>query len=389
MSVETMVYVDATGYHYPDYPTILSWLQEQYRGIYGADVYLEADSQDGQWLAIQAQALYDVAALGAAVYNSFSPATAQSDALSRDVKINGIRRQSPSKSTADLEIVGQTGTTILNGQAEDINGIKWNLPASVTIPAAGEIIETAECATEGAIQAAPNTITKIATPTQGWQTVTNTSAAAAGAPVESDAELRVRQSRSVALPSRTVLEGIEGGVANVAGVTRSQTYENDTDATDSRGLPEHSIAVVVEGGDVDAIAASIVAKKTPGAYTFGSTAVDTVNIYGVPTVIRFSRPTYKTVPVALTIKALTGYNSTVGDAIKQAIADYVNGLPIGGGVSQSVEWADAITAANSVGGGTVYKITAFTLTGGTPDIALAYNEAGQCNPTINITLTVT
>jgi hypothetical protein len=76
-SITDLVYIDSAGFHYADYPTFLTWLQDQYKAIYGADVYLEADSQDGQWIAINARAHYDSAALAAAVYNSFAPGTAQ------------------------------------------------------------------------------------------------------------------------------------------------------------------------------------------------------------------------------------------------------------------------------------------------------------------------
>lgn len=82
----------------------------------------------------------------------------------------------------------------------------------------------------------------------------------------------------------------------------------------------------------------------------------------------------------------------MGNAIKQAIADYVSGVQIGGGASGSVEWGDAITAANSVGGGVVFKLAALTLSGpggaGSPDVALAFNQAASMTAA-SVTLTVT
>uniref|UniRef100_UPI0039E14609 hypothetical protein n=1 Tax=Anabaena sp. CCY 9910 TaxID=3103870 RepID=UPI0039E14609 len=81
-----------------------------------------------------------------------------------------------------------------------------------------------------------------------WQTVINPTAATPGQPVEFDATLRTRQAVSVALPSRTVLEGTVGAVASVDGVVRYRAYENDTNSTDSNGIPSHSISMVVDGG---------------------------------------------------------------------------------------------------------------------------------------------
>jgi hypothetical protein len=93
MAISELIYIDSTGFHYPDYPTILAFYQSAYRAIYGADVYLEADSQDGEWLAIQSQSVYDACVVFSGIYNSFSPSFAIGDGLSRNVAINGIARQ--------------------------------------------------------------------------------------------------------------------------------------------------------------------------------------------------------------------------------------------------------------------------------------------------------
>lgn len=393
MITSTAAVISATGITAPSYQEILDFLKAQYQSIYGADVYLEPDSQDGQFLSIIAMAINDTNNAAIQVFTSFSPSTAQGAALSSNVKINGIARAASSFSSCDVVIVGQAGTIITGGAIQDDQlQNRWNLPATVTIPLSGQITVTATCATIGAVGAPAGSLTKIATPTRGWQTVTNPSAATPGQPVETDGTLRQRQAVSVALPSRTVLEGTIGAVAAVDGVVRYRAYENDTNVTDSNGIPSHSISLVVDGGDAQAIASAIAAKKTPGTGTYGTTTEIVTDIYGISHPISFFRPSNAAITAAVTIKALTGFTTTVGDAIKQAIADYVNGLELGGGKSGSVEWGDAITAANSVGGGTVYKLAALTLSGpggaGSPDVALAFNQAASMTAS-GVTLTVT
>ncbi|MDN7911863.1 baseplate J/gp47 family protein [Burkholderia cepacia] len=384
--------IDANGITAPTYAEAFAFLQDQFRSIYGADTYLEPDSQDGQLLGVFAKAISDVNSVAIAIYRSFSPATAQGDALSSNVKINGIARKVASYSSADLVLIGQAGKTITNGAAKDANGVQWMLPATVTIPPIGTITVTATCATIGDVSARAGTINQIATPALGWQSVTNPADAAEGAPVEKDPVLRQRQTVSTALPSLTVLDGIIGAVANVPGVTRYVAYENDTSATDANGIPSHSISLVVEGGDATAIANAIAAKKTPGAGTFGTTSIVVVDIYGRPITISFFRPTGAPIGATVTIKALGGYTTQAGQQIQQAVSDYINGVQIGGGLSGSVEWGDALTTANSVGGGVTFKLSGLTLTGprgaGTPDVALLFNEAASCTPA-NVTLVVT
>ena len=333
MTFSDLVFIDDSGYHYADYPTILTWLQDQYKSIYGEDVYLEPDSQDGQWLAIQARYLYDSAVLGAAVFNSNSPVTAQGVGLSRNVKLNGLNRRAPTYSTVDVLIVGTAGTVIGSigspGVAQDVLDQKWIIPIGTTIPGGGSITVTATSEVIGAIRAESNSVNKIFTPTRGWQTVNNPTPATVGVSVETDAELRVRQSISTANPSKTVLQGTEGAVANLTGVTGVRAYENDTNSVDGNGIPAHSISVVVIGGVNSQIAETILLHKTPGCGTFGDQSVTVTDPRGVPTVIEFERPAVVPINVEIIITPGDGYSSDYADQIKTAIVASINLLGIG------------------------------------------------------------
>lgn len=324
-------YITPAGIVVHDFAACLTWLQEQYRSIYGQDVYLGNDSQDGQWLAILARAFADCNAAAGALYNAFSPATARGNGLSSVVKINGLKRRAPSASTCSVTLVGVAGTTITNGQVTDANNRHtWLLPESVQIPDAGEITVTATCATPGAIAAAPGTLTRIKTPVYGWQSVTNDTAALPGQPVETDAALRARQSRSVAGPATTVLESVLAAIGQLPGVARLRGYENNTDATDSNGIPAKSVAIIVDGGDETAIAAAIARRMTPGTAMVGGITHTVISPAGSSRVVRFARPTAAQVHVALTVRALTGWSDTVVQPIiAQAVADYINTLQIG------------------------------------------------------------
>jgi len=321
--------VTASGISAPDYQTVLNTLTGYFQQIYGDDVYLDPDSKDGQMLAIYALAIHDANNAAIAVYNSFSPSTAQRAALASNVKINGIAVTPASRSTADVLLVGQVGTQITNGVVRDANGLSWSLPASIAIGTDGTYTATATCQIDGAIVAPPGTITVIGTPTRGWQTVTNPAAATPGRPVETDAELRQRQAISVALPSLTVLDGIMGAVASLSGVKRYRGYENDSSITDANGLPPHSISLVVDGGDAAVIAKTIATKKTPGGGTYGTTTIPVTDNYGIVHPISFFRPTGVEIFARVQIKALPGYTSDIGEQLRAAIADYIDEIAIG------------------------------------------------------------
>ncbi|WP_275216530.1 baseplate J/gp47 family protein [Citrobacter freundii] len=385
--------VTAEGISAPDYQTILETLTSYFQQIYGSDAYLEPDSKDGQMVALVALAIHDANNTAISVYNCFSPATGYGAALTSNVKINGIARKGATNSTVDLLLTGTAGTTITNGSVRDQNNIIWNLPASVSISVDGTVQATATSANSGAIAALAGTITTINTPTRGWTSVTNPTAATVGAPAETDAELRIRQGQSVALPSITPFEGVYGAIANVAGVTRHKLYENDTGAVDVNGLPPHSISAIVDGGDITEIAQTIRGSKGQGTSTYGTTSVTVPDTYGNPHVVSFSRSTDVPVYGHITLKAFAGYTSQIGVQIQQAVADYINGLTIGDSVLLSRIYSPANLGVVSGGSARYYDIQELLIGKSSGSLAaanidIAYNESASCNPA-NIAITVT
>ncbi|WP_372403062.1 baseplate J/gp47 family protein [Klebsiella pneumoniae] len=385
--------VTAEGISAPDYQTVLDTITGYFQQIYGSDAYLEPDSKDGQMVALVALAIHDANNTAISVYRSFSPATALGDALTSNVKINGITRRAATNSTVDLLLTGTVGTTITNGSVRDTNSVVWNLPATVVIGSDGTVVATATCANSGAVAAVAGSVNGINTPTRGWASATNPLAATVGVAAETDAELRVRQSQSVALASLTPFDAVDGAIANVEGVTRHKLFENDTETTDANGLPAHSISAIVEGGDATSIANTIRSVKGQGVSTYGTTAVIVTDKYGNPYTIRFSRPIDVPVYVSITLKALTGYSSEVGDEIKAAVASYINSLAIGDSVLLSRVYSPANLGVVSGGNARYYDIMELLIGRSADDVAaanlvVAYDESVSCSVD-NIALVVT
>lgn len=270
---------------------------------------------------------------------------------------------------------------IRNGCVRDKNGNLWRLPSTVTLDTHGTATVTVICIKAGKISAAPGDISDIATPTRGWQTVTNPAAATTGRSAETDNQLRSRQKKSVALPSRTVLDGIQGAISLLSGVVRQRVFENDTSETDKKGIPPHSIAMLVDGGDVNAIARAIALKKTPGAGTFGDTSVILSDSYGMPRKISFSRPKYVRVSVEVELTAFSGYTTLIGDKMRVSIAEYINTQPIGNNLYLTRLYSPANLPGDEEG--QAYDITAIKI-GRSADaiseenLLVTFNEAVNC-----------
>lgn len=386
--------IGLTGLTIPSYQDILDVLIAKKKEIYGNDIYLGVDSTDYQELSVFALLLFDVLQTAQLVYNNRGPQTAIGSALDGVVKVNGLTRASATYSTVDLSLTGAPGTTINSGIVKDVSGNKWLLPSVVTIPPNGMVTVTATAEEEGEVTATAGTVTTIFTPVKGWLSATNPLAATPGVAVETDAALRARQSVSTAIPSLSVIEGVAGAVWNLPGVTMVKYYENKTHITDENGIPGHSVAFIIEGGNATTIAETLNGKMTPGTGYYGTTEVEVLDDYDVPTIVKFFRPTVVGIDVQVTIEALTGYTSSVADLIKAGVAEYISGLAVGKDVLWSrVMGASLLTGAES---SETFNVTGVTMEfhGASPfswssdDIILAFNEMALCEPEY-VTITVT
>lgn len=377
--------IDESGLTLPMFVDVQDWLKTAFREVYGQDIYIEPDSQDGQLIGILSKAFHDAYSEIGSAYNSFSPTTAQGIGLSRVVKINGIRKKIPTKSSVDLRIIGWAGTIILNGVVDDELGNAWDLPERVVIPPEAEMIVTALARAWGEVSAAPNTITHIQSPVKGWQSVTNPEAATIGMPLEDDGMLRVRQSISTALPSRSMFESLVGAVASVEGTNRYRGYDNSTTGPDEWGLPQNSISIVVEGGDVNEIAQVIYNKKAPGTATFGTTFATVIDEAGIPHKIQFSRPRQVPIQVVIPIVPLARYTASKDLAIRTNVSNWVNAHKIGDmlSVEEIGTPARLITSLYPMGDPT-FRITppiTASRVGDDPveeDVVMAYDERVTC-----------
>lgn len=373
----------------PTYYEIVEYFKEEYRKIYGDDVYLEADSQDGQWIGIVSRAIAECGAACVDVYSTFSPKTAYGEALSRNVAINGIARALATYSYVDLLITGVAGTEIKNGSAIDTNSNKWIFPELVLIPESGQILITARSEKIGSVLAQIGNVNKVGKPTRGWQSVINQTTSQLGVSVESDLKLRQRQALSVAIPSQSKIDGIKGALFGLSGVSRCKTYENNEGEVDELGLPPHSVCIVVAGGDANEIAQIMRAKKSMGCKYFGNTQVTVQNTFNEPEQISLHRPNVINIGFQINMQASTEYTNEIGTDVKQAIADYVNQLDIGDRITLNKVYIPAGLYGNL--DSMTYEILSIMIIandqGVEGDYKLQFNEVAYCD-TDNILINI-
>lgn len=136
-------------------------------------------------------------------------------------------------------------------------------------------------------------ITKMVNNITGFTAVTNLLDPIYGRTRETDIELRQSYLAKSALRSNTMIDSIVGELLNsVDNVESASGYENDSDEKNDRGMPPHSIEIVVEGGDDNEIAEVILRRKAGGIQTYGDVEVGVPGNYGDTIPIHFNRPDY-------------------------------------------------------------------------------------------------
>ena len=374
-------YIDETGYHYPTYNDIIEQLVDDMQTIYGSGIYLGNDSQDYEMLSKIAEKIYDTYQAVELAYNSHSPVTAIGTGLDCVVAINGIARKQATKSIVTLTLTGTAGTIIENGLVADANGIMWELPETVQIGAGGTVDAQATCRDYGTVAAAANSVNKIMTPVYGWESVTNAAQATIGTIVETDSELRARQAVSVALPSKSILEGLRAALKALPEIGRCELYENTGSTTDANGIPGHSICAVIEGADDQDIAETIIRRKSPGCGTYGSTSVSVSDESGQTQAICFQRLKYVDVDIEITLTKRAGWTDSIEAAIKSAVVEYLDSFDIGTDLTTSIIWMVAQTVNTDIRSPkfsvSLVKAARHEDTLGTEDVEIDFDETAR------------
>lgn len=229
---------------------------------------------------------------------------------------------------------------------------------------------------DGAIAAPANSLNLIRTPVLGWDSVTNILAATEGRLTETDEELRIRFENTKFDKSTNILDALYSALKNIQGVENVAVYDNDTNLTDSNGLPPHSVSAIVLGGDDDTIAQTIWDNKPYGIQTYGNTTVNIVDSQGFTKPINFKRPTPIFVYVEISITADPSFPADGADLIKGDIIQYAKeNFTVG----EDVIYSRLYTPINQVEGHQInsLKIGISPSPVGTSNIAIAYDQISQ------------
>lgn len=239
---------------------------------------------------------------------------------------NRIYRKQANYTTLDLVIGGDKNTQFLSGDitiTDNTSGIYYDLNEDCIINDNNKVYAQFKCQSIGDYYPLSSTTFTIQTPMAGLNSVTldsENSNLVVGNFTETDDELRRRRELSISLNSTSILESIKSAIYSLDGVKYVVPFENDTETTDTDGLPMKSFEMVVYGGDEDEITDTIFNKKPVGTRAYGTTVKVKTDSEGSLYNIGYTKATQINIGMEIKVKSKTlqaeSWKQTIIEAIK-------------------------------------------------------------------------
>ncbi len=223
--------------------------------------------------------------LAEAVYNARIRGSATGAALTALSLLTGTQRKAASKTTVTVTVnlddgFSQAAGTMFAHVDGDPTARFTNVDLVENSSGITDDFDVEfEAETAGALALTSGTLTVIAEPLSGWNSITNALDGVTGDDDEADAALRLRGEEELQAQGSTTVDAIRDGIMDEStgladNITHCVVWENDTDDTDGEGRPPHSVEVIARGIDTGVsesqrLADKIFELKAAGIEAFG------------------------------------------------------------------------------------------------------------------------
>lgn len=248
-----------------------------------------------------------------------------------------VVRKNGTPASVVITITGRPDTEIPADFTISDGSQNYIIESPTEIPESGEIKAKFINTEINDKSSSPNTITQIITNINGVERVTNEAPSTMAIMRETDAQLFNRCLYFGSTATNASFRSILANVAQVQGVSRIAGAENVLDTPQTINgveLTPHSICIVVDGGENEAIAKAIQQSKATGCDMVGTTEV-ILYIDKQKYFYRFYRPTQVALQAQITVSktgALIPANFET--LVKHNLADFINSLDIAKTITQ-------------------------------------------------------
>ena len=313
-----MLKISEKGIEIDDLYTIQNRLVNAFKSIYGDDVNLDSDTPDGQLLGLFSQELANIHQAVSFIVQMLDPYQAMGQWLEQRAMYAGLTRITASYSYIDDVIfTGAPKTTVpVNSIYIDKSKNKWITTEAITLNDLGSArtkfrsLELGDYRVKTLEEFTPSTIII------GIDRVIANTKSYGGADEETDDQLLERFMLSHSINNYDNRQGMQSALLNITGVSKCTVYENFTNNTDEKGVPAHSLNVVILGGDDEKISEVITKNKIGGCGLSGQIET-TFQLDELLRKVRFDRPQKIDINVSMVIGRYKSFNDINTEQIKE------------------------------------------------------------------------
>lgn len=352
-------YVTPAGLAIPTVESLLADLAADQKANVDPLINTEPDSPQGNINGVFASQLREAWEVLEIAYDGFNPDAAEGKGLENVSAITGTNRATATKSrftgSRKVSINLDAAKTCPVGTVFSVAGSPSNrfvTTESVTSVLAGAYLIACENEQTGPIACNAGTLTVIATPVVGLNSVTNPFDAILGTNADTDPQLRIRRENELRATGAGTVDSLRSDLLAYTAddgskpILQCTIFENSTDVADANGLPPHSLeALVFDGVGLDVannqIAQLIWDSKPGGIQMVGISSGTATDTLGSPQIVKFTRPTIivNKFTISIWIKA----SRYVGDtAFKSALVTEYNKIAKQGGVIRVLDLIAAL-----------------------------------------------
>lgn len=314
--------VTDTGFVVKPLDAILADIQEKQTQTVSVSLDFQATALIGQLNGIFAAELADAWLMGLADYSGMDPDQAAGAQLTNIGAITGSTR-SPASPTTVLCTVNvnagfnQAAKTMFASISGNPGAVFQNVNAVASVGGGTLTGVEFECVNNGPTQCLAGTLTVIAVPLTGWNSITNPTDGAIGTNVQGDPSFRQKRNAELSAAGTSTADAIRADVLETLQPPTTTTdtisctvLHNESNVTDANNLPPHTIEVIAYqpgnttgpgATDDQALANLIFTSKTGATGTYGLTSLPVTDSQGNIEQVFFTRPSPLTLYIAITI----------------------------------------------------------------------------------------
>lgn len=325
-------FITDQGVIVPDTAALREAVQAEWKAALGDNLSLEESTPQGRLIEIQSLARATTLQLCALAVNMMNPNEAFGLPLDALCAFSNTYRTAATRTRVLVQLSGVPGTNIpaKTTQAKTPAGDIFYLENDIQLSSGGGAQAYFLAQETGPVACQAGELTQIVSGPLGLERLNNGTPGEVGAEQESDASLKVK--RLDQLPQgAALLEDYVSALSKVPNIRGYLALENyNADAMEIAGVMVngHSVYIIADGGEDEAVAEAIFKIKSGGCGYTGDTSVSITDpVSGVDYEVKFNRPELVNCKASVSVKITdaSGTTSDLQSAVKNAVLNWQNG----------------------------------------------------------------